>query len=156
DAAPGDLVVAGSPPALDADSHGVVASLTPATAPPTAGQGTSARYTVHLVNTGSADDMFSLAATGLPAGITAAFAQNSVEVPPGASNSRDVTLVLTSAAGTAPADYPFTVSATSKFASATASGTLTVVSAGVQVALTPASGSPGGTFQLTVTNTGST
>ena len=68
---------------------------------------------VQLTNTGSADDTFSLAATGLPAGVTASFGETTIDVPPGASNFRDVPLSLTVAQGTAPGSYPFTVTATS-------------------------------------------
>ena len=50
----GALILAGHPPVLDRDSHGVVVTLTPALA--TTGQGTSAAYTVQVTNTGSADD----------------------------------------------------------------------------------------------------
>ena len=67
--------------------------LTPASA--TAGQGTSAQYVVRLTNTGSTDDTFSLATLGLPSGITASFGQTTIDVPPGVSNFRDVSLTLT-------------------------------------------------------------
>jgi uncharacterized repeat protein (TIGR01451 family) len=157
DTAQGTLTLAGQPviqPYLQA--HGVVATLTPAQA--TAGQGTSATYTVRLINTGSADDTFSLAAT-LPAGVTGTFAQDTVDVPPGVSNFRDVTLTLTPQAGTTAAADSFSVMATSTTdpsVTATTSGTLTVLDNGVSVALNPPSGAPGSPFQLTVTNTGQT
>ncbi len=87
------LTLAGQPVLVpDPQSHGIVAALTPAQA--TAGQGTSTSYVVQLTNTGSADDSFSLAATGLPTGVTATFGQTSIDVPPGASNFRDVPLIL--------------------------------------------------------------
>jgi hypothetical protein len=153
----GDLVLQGQAAAPDPESHGIVATLTPAQA--TVGQGTSARYVVQLINTGSADDTFALTAAGLPAGVTATFGQTTVDVPPGASNFRDVTLPLTAAAGTRPGIDPFQVTTTSTTKSSVAtsvSGTLTVVASGVRVSLNPPSGAPGSGFQATVTNTGTT
>ena len=152
----GTLTLAG-PPAVqpDPEAHGVVVSLTPAEA--SAGQGTAARYVLQLTNTGSADDTFALAAAGLPAGVTAAFSQTTVEVPPGASNFRDVTLILTPQVGTAAGSDPFTVTATSTTRAATtgtAAGTLDVLANGVSVSLNPPSAAPGSTLQMTVTNTG--
>ena len=76
----GDLVLQGQPAPPDPNSHGIVATLTPAHA--TAGQGTLAQYVVQLTNTGSADDMFSLAAMGLPSGVTASFGETTIDVPP--------------------------------------------------------------------------
>ena len=136
-------------------AHGIVATLTPATA--TAGQGTSAVYTVQLTNTGTADDTFTLTAAGLPAGVAAAFSQTTIDVPPGVSNFRDVTLTLTPQIGTAAGDIPFTVTATLTAMPAiasTAAGTLTVLPGGVGVSITPTSGGPATSYQLTVTNTG--
>jgi uncharacterized membrane protein len=155
DSVQADLAVAGHadvPSYLDA--HGVVVTLTPARA--TAGQGTLAGDVVRLINTGSAVETFALAAA-LPSGVTGAFSQNVIDVPPGVSNFRDVTLTLTPAPGTAVGDVPFTVTATSTTtpATATATGTLTVVGNGVAVTLDRSTGNPGDTFQVTVTNTGS-
>ncbi len=151
----GDLVLEGQPAPPDPNSHGIVASLTPAQA--TAGQGTSAHVVVQLTNTGSADDTFSLSTAGLPSGVTATFGQTTIDVPPGASNFRDVTLTLTSAAGTSPGSIPFQVTATSATDSSisnTTSGTLDVLAGGVSVSLSPTSSAPGGSIQETVTNTG--
>jgi uncharacterized membrane protein len=154
----GDLVLEGqSVEQADPNSHGVVAVLTPPQA--IAGQGTSAQYTVQLTNTGSADDSFSLAAAGLPRGVTASFVETTMGVPPGASNFRDVPLVLKVAEGTKPGTYLFSVSAASKSdptVTSTAAGTLTVTAFGVKVTLNPPSGAPGSSFQATVTNTGTT
>jgi uncharacterized membrane protein len=151
----GDLILSGSPPAVDPNSHGIVVTLTPSQA--SAGQGTSVQYVVQLTNTGSSDDTFSPSAAGLPAGISAAFSQTSIDVPPGASNFRDVTLTLTPAVDTPAGKDPFTVTAASTTLSAvtgTAHGTLTVLGTGVSVWLNPPSGGPGTAFQMTVTNTG--
>jgi len=155
DSVHGDLILAGTP-TIDPAAHGVVLTLTPAQA--TAGQGTAASYVVQLTNTGSADDTFMLATAGLPAGITAAFSQASLDVPPGVSNFRDVILILTPAPGTKTGSYPFQVIATSTTKSsvtASAEGNLSVASQGVQLSLTPSTGAPGSTFNLKVTNTGS-
>ena len=151
----GSLVLQGTPAPPDADSHGAVLTLSPAQA--SAGQGTSARYVIELINTGSSEDTFALAISGLPAGVTASFSPASVDVPPGAGNFRDVTLTLTASTGTAAGALPFNVTATSTThatTSATVSGTLNVLAAGVAVSLNAASGAPGTSFQLTVTNTG--
>jgi len=153
----GDLVLQGQPAPPDSNSHGIVAAITPAEA--TAGQGTSAHFVVQLTNTGSADDTFSLTAAGLPSGVTATFAQTSIDVPPGASNFRDVALTLTPALNTTPGSYHFTVTAASTTKSTVtnaASGTLTVVAGGVEVSLNPSAGAPGSGFEATVTNTGTT
>jgi hypothetical protein len=93
----------------------------------------------------------------LPQGVTANLGQMSIDVPPGASNFRDVPLNLSVAKGTTPGSYPFTVTATSSGDStvtSTANGTLTVTVGGVQVTLNPPSGAVGSSFQATVTNTG--
>jgi len=151
----GDLVLQGRPAPPDPDSHGIVALLTPAQA--TAGQGTSAYYVVQLTNTGSADDTFSLNTTGLPSGVTATFGQTKIGVPPGTSNFRDITLVLTPAAGTSPGNIAFQVTATSSTdspVSNTTSGTLDILAGGVGVSLSPSSTAPGSGLQATVTNTG--
>ncbi len=150
------FTLAGQPVLVpDDQSHGIVASITPTQA--TAGQGTSAQYVVQLTNTGSAEDTFSLAATGLPTGVTATFGEATIDIPPGASNFRDMRLSLSVAKGTTPGSYPFTVTATSTsdptVTSAT-NGTLTMTAGGVQVTLNPGSGAPGSGFQATVTNTG--
>lgn len=153
----GDLVLQGQPVLPDPNSHGIVATLTPTKA--TAGQGNSAQHVVQLTNTGSADDTFSLAAMGLPTGVTASFGETTIDVPPGASNFRDVAMSLAVAQGTAPATYPFTITAASTSdttVSGTTGGTLTVTAGGVQVTLNPGSRTTGSSFQATVTNTGTT
>ena len=85
---------------------------------------------VIVTNVGNATDTYNLAATGLPAGIQASFSPTTMTVPPGQSNFRDVTVMLTPAPGTSAADYPFTVTAvstTSSSATAMAQGTITVI-----------------------------
>src|SRR5207302_173145 len=89
---------------------------------------------------------------GLPPGVTAAFAQASVTVPPGADNFREVRFTLTPAVGTPAGGVPFTVSAVSTSSTGEIGGTLVVDAAGVQVTLT--SGSPGDILTATITNTG--
>jgi uncharacterized membrane protein len=126
----------------------------------TAGEGTSATYQLSVTNVGSVDDTYSLITHGLAAGVTATLGQNTVDVPPGASNFRDVPLTLAVAPGTTPGSYSFTVTATSTSdptVASTTNGTLTVTAGGVQVVMqNPTSGVPGTTFQAKVTNTGTT
>jgi hypothetical protein len=84
-------------------------------------------------------------------------AREQVTVPPGAGNFRDVLLALTPPAGTAPGDYPLTVTATSTTNAAiqaTSHGTVRVAGAGVTATIQPRSGPPGTTFRVTLTNTG--
>jgi uncharacterized membrane protein len=135
-------------------ARAVSASLTPSQA--TAGQGTSAVFTVQVTNTGNVADSYTLQGS-FPSGITASFAQTTIAVPPGEGNFRDVRLVLTPAAGTAPGNYPFRVTVVSQADGSVMSivqGTLTILSQGVSVKLTPSSTAPGSPLQLTVTNTG--
>ena len=153
------LTIAGQPVIQpDTTLTGVVVSLTPARA--VAGRGTSARYVVQLTNVGSTDDSV-LPLGHRPAGRRVRpFGQNqfSVDVPPGASNFRDVTLTLSPELGTPPATFPFTVTATatgSPTFSGSGQGTLGVVASGVNLSLDPQSDKPVRSFQLTVTNTGS-
>jgi hypothetical protein len=148
------LTLAGVPVTPDQESHGVVLTLTPATA--TAGQGTGAQYVVRLINTGSSAETFDLSAS-LPAGVSGVFGQTSVTVPPGTGNFREVMLTLTAKTGSAPGTRSFTVSATSTTSAVngSAAGTLTVAQTGVSVLLDKTSGNPGDTFHATVTNTGS-
>ncbi len=125
------LVIAGPPVVTpDSSAHGVVVTISPTRA--VAGQGTSATYVVQLTNVGSLDDQFSLEINGLPQGVYGSFGQNaySLDVPPGASNARDVSLTITTSAGTVPGDIPFTVRAASESSAGTqgtAQATLSVV-----------------------------
>src|SRR5439155_967834 len=78
-------------------------------------------------------------------------------VPPGASNFRDIPLILTTSAGIPAGNIAFTVTATSNSKSSvsgTASGTLSVLANGVSVSLNPPSGAPGSGFMATVRNIG--
>lgn len=123
----------------------------------TAGQGTPATFTVRLTNVGDTSDTYNLQVTGLPSGIQAHVSVETIAVPPGMSNFREVTLTLTPTLATTPGDYPFQVmaaSSTSASVSATTAGTLSVLGLGVEVSLDRTSAAPGTTFQLTVTNTG--
>jgi uncharacterized membrane protein len=171
----GTLVLAGTPAVQpDPEAHGVVIQIDPTQA--TAGQGTPARhlvqvddngtlvdtyplaYTLRVTNTGSATDTFSVMVNNLPAGVTAVLERATLEVPPGASNFREITLIVTPAIGTAPGTFTLDVTATSaSVASITDStqATLNVLPQGVDVALDRQQGLPGESFQMTVTNTGS-
>lgn len=155
--ADGSLTVAGAViPAPDETARGVVVALDPIRA--TAGQGSPARFTVRVTNTGSETDNYLLELTGLPANVQAQLDQTFVEVPAGPAGSRVIGLSI-QADGVPAGQYPFTVRATSFLGSTTtgsASGTLVVSSRGVDVVLTPGSGAPGTSFQLNVTNQGDT
>ena len=118
------LVVQGQP-VISPDSLGVVLTLTPSEA--TAGAGTAAQYSLQVTNVGSADDTYSLAFSGLPQGVTAALSRSSIDVPPGASNVRDIAFQLSVAPGTPAGTYPFTLTATST-QHATEAGTATAPS----------------------------
>ncbi len=148
------LALSGAPilPPAQPQAHGSVVELVSRSA--TAGQGTSAIYRVRVTNTGSETETFVLSVPGLPAGVTATFAQSSVTVPAGAGNEREVILALTTGVGIAPGAIPFTVTATATTASEV-TGTLNVVAQGVTILLDRNAGTPGDSFLLTVTNTGS-
>jgi uncharacterized membrane protein len=152
----GNLTFIGPARSIDTESHGVVAAIVPNLV--TTGQGQPGMFTVRVTNTGSATDAFNLTAT-LPPGFTAAFEQTSVVIPPGESNFREISVQVTPPVGTIAAVYPFTVQATSANLPAIASAAianLSVVTAGVDVALSPSAAPAGTIFQLTVRNTGST
>jgi uncharacterized membrane protein len=153
--AQGTLTLAGTAAPPDPEARGVVLALAPAAA--TAGQGTTAQYLVQVTNTGSTLDTFAMTAMDLPAGLTATFARNTIDVPSGAGNFRDVALTLNVAPGTNPGAVAFTVMATATAypsVTATTAGMLSVEASGVQVTLDPSSAAPGSTFHATVTNTG--
>jgi hypothetical protein len=153
DSVEGQLIIS---PNVVLQPRAVALSISPTQA--TAGQGTSAQYVLSVNNVGSVEDTYALTVSGLPTGVTATLSQTTIDVPPGVSNFRDVALTLASAVGTPPGSYPFIVTATSTSDStvtSTTSATVTVVQNGVQVMLSPSTGSPGDTFTMTVTNTGS-
>jgi uncharacterized repeat protein (TIGR01451 family) len=153
----GQLTVVGAPPVVDTSSHGIVATMTPSST--TLGLEDTITYTLHLVNTGSALDTYDLLANGLPSGVVATFSQPSILVPPGLTNSRNVTVTLTSSSNVVPGTYPFTVQVHEDSpvhtAATTATATLVVAANGARVTLDPVSGAaPGDTIHMTVTNIG--
>ncbi len=153
----GILTLAGDPilPSVQREARGVLVQFEPLQA--TAGQGTSSHYMVRLYNTGSERGDFAVSLTGLPVGFAATFSTNTLSIPPGSSNFREVTLQITPPIGAVADDYSFTVvaeSVTDNTLSDTVDGLLTVVDLGVDVDLTPAVGDPDSTYQLLVTNTG--
>ena len=109
------LTIAGQPiPTADLTAHGVVLSLSPSQG--TIGQNTSASYMIQVTNVGSADEQYDLSVSGLPSDVNASYSTDSygLDVPPGASNFRDVVLTLSAPYGfVTPGIYPFTVSAQS-------------------------------------------
>jgi uncharacterized membrane protein len=72
----GHVTVEGQPPAIDASSHGILVSVTPAST--TLGIEGVATFQVQLVNTGSAVDTYGLIAHGLPPGVLAIFSQSTI------------------------------------------------------------------------------
>ncbi|QEF97962.1 Ubp3 associated protein Bre5 [Stieleria maiorica] len=153
----GSLTVAGDPilPPIDRAARGVWVELKPMSA--TAGQGTSAIYTARVYNTGSESDEFVLFVSGLPAEFDTTINAGIFSVPAGASNFREFPVRITPPAGTAAAEYPFTVTAASvDHVSVTgpAAGSLTVVDVGVDVEIVPTSTDPETSVQMTITNTG--
>ncbi|MBM4071704.1 MAG: DUF4114 domain-containing protein [Planctomycetes bacterium] len=152
----GALTVAGDPvlPAAQPEARGVFFTLTPAEA--TAGQGTTARYRLRITNTGSITDTFAIEVQAA-VGTIVQLQSVSVEVPPGASNFREVELLLTPAAGSPVGTQTFDVlvrSTTQPDVQHAVQGTLAVVAQGVNVEMTTRQGPPVSTFQARVTNTG--
>ena len=153
----GALVLAG--PAsigstVSSNTLGVSVSLTPASN--TGGQGTPALYNVQLTNAGNVSDTYALSLSG-PNGFSSSFGAAAITVPPGLTNPRQTTLQITAPQGTPAAAANFMVKATSQTnsqISGSATGTLNVSPVGVSVSLSPASVNPGGTFQMTVRNLG--
>jgi large repetitive protein len=150
----GTLNLAGSPLLPSSDTLAVIMDLNPPTA--SGGQGNSTTYVARVTNTGNVTDTYTLTGN-FPAGFTGVFAQASVEVPAGLTNFREVLVTLSPPVGTAPGDFPFTVTATSTANGSVqdgANGTLSVVNLGVAVSLSPTTGAPVTPFEITVTNTG--
>ncbi len=161
DTVEGRLIIAGGsgggggpPPEIALESRAVVVEIVPTQS--IAGQGTAATFRVRLTNTGSVTEQFSLSAS-LPAGINGAFSQDTVDVPPGLDNFRDVLLTLVPTRGTPTGAQTFTVTVVSTAQSSVknqASATMTIVANGVAVTINPTSGGASSVFQLTVINTG--
>jgi len=152
DSAEGQLTVS-STVALPVEN--VFLSLSPTKA--VAGPATPVTFQVIVTNTGDETTTYDLSGA-FPTGFAGTFSPSSVTVPPGGSNSRTVLLTITPPANASAGDVPFSVTATSTDAptvSGSAIGTVTVVQNGVRVMLSPPTGSPGDTFTMTVTNTGS-
>ncbi len=136
-----------------------------------AGVGSPATYVLTVTNVGDVADTYNLVLNGaFPAGTHASFSSLSPDftpasgttgamltVAPGESNSRQVTLTITSPMNASPGLLPFTVAATSTTAptvTSSASGSLNVLPDGVGVTLSPNAATPGSPFTVTVTNTG--
>lgn len=139
---------------VESPALGVVLGLTPSQA--TAGQGTAATFTVRVTNVGNEEDTYTLSGS-FPSGFTGTFAEQQVTVLPGLSNFREVTLTVTPPPGTAVSARSFTVRATSTQDAGVqddTTGSVNVVSQGVDVDITPSTGGPSTTFQMTVKNTG--
>lgn len=153
----GDLFLLGDPFIQDADphSHGVVAQLIPESA--STGIGGAARYKLRVTNTGSLKEAFSITVSGLPAGFNGLIELPAVEIPPGAENYRDLTLVIETPLGAAPSSYPFTVvvqATGSAQVKSQVSGAIQLLNLGVDANFSAATGAPNQTYQLLVKNTG--
>ena len=151
---PGTLVLAGTPIIQpSANAYGVVAALTSTSA--TAGPQTSASYVVQVTNTGSTEETYRAAVSGLPgSGTSYSFSPNNqVTVPPGASNFVDLPLSV-SVGSVTPGVYPFTVtlSSTDNTSSTTVNGTVDVVASGVSVYLNTSTIAAGGTLTAQIVN----
>ncbi len=164
DTVDGELIIAGGPggsggagdppPTVLLDGLAVDVALTPATV--TGGQGTAAIFTVRVTNVGNEEDTYTLSGS-FPSGFTGTFAEQQVTVLPGVGNFREVTLTVTPPPGAAVGNQAITVRATSTNDAGIqddAAGSVNVVSQGVDVDITPSTGGPSTTFQMTVKNTG--
>lgn len=140
------------PPVRRDDAHGVVIAL--ATTAVAAGQGTPAVVDVRLTNTGNVTEVFELGVQP-PAGVAWGGGPLTLSVPPGFENYREARLTLTPAPGAATGLMAFRVTARSVSdpgVQAAATGTLTVLPAGVLVSLVPERGTLGATFTLHLSN----
>ncbi len=150
------VTIAGDPVSQpQPQAAGVVVGVTPSAT--TVGQSSRVTFVVRLTNTGSDTDFDFLSVTGLPNSVTANFSQFGVNVPPGASNFREVTLTLFVNSGTAPGDINFNIVAASSNNSAvtaSAQAKVTVTQLGVTTFLSQTSTQPKTTFQFSLYNTG--
>ena len=90
---------------VTSSAHGIVVSVTPQQ--PVAGQGTPATFRVRLTNTGNVTERFTLSAS------LGTFGQQTVEIPPGLDNYREVLLTVTLPPGTAAGTQTITITAVS-------------------------------------------
>ena len=135
---------------IESEAHGCVLDLTPTQA--TGGQGTPAEFTVRVTNTGNVADIITLSVS-LPNGFSGGLAQTVVDLLPGLDNFRDIPLTLTPPT-VGSGIQAFTVTAANGSLCDQVNGSVDVVQQGVDVALSPSTGLPGGVFELKVTNTG--
>lgn len=142
------------PPTVSLDELAVDVALAPASA--TGGQSTAATFTVRVTNVGNEEDTYTLTGS-FPSGFTGEFEEQQVTVLPGLGNYRDVELKVTPPAGASVSAHGFTVRAVSTHDTGVqddAAGSINVVGQGVDVNITPSTGGPATTFQMTVKNTG--
>lgn len=139
-----------------AEERGVSGSIQPTLL--SVGQGNAAVYDIELINTGVSEETltFEVDTFDLPPGTTVAFSEDTVVIPPGPGNRRELTLTVIPPVGSTPDQYFLIVFAQSAdfelFVDLSAE--LVVLEQGVEVAITPTTGSPASTFDLIVTNTG--
>jgi transglutaminase-like putative cysteine protease/uncharacterized membrane protein len=150
----GLLTFVGPAREVNPDSHGVVATIEPVYV--ITGQGVPATFTMRVTNTGSTTEAYYLM-PDVPPGFIDTLEQTTVQIPPGASNFREIKLQITPPVGITPSTYWFSVQVIAEdFPSVytEAYGGMEVGAVGVDVSLSPASSPAGTTFQLSVTNTG--
>jgi uncharacterized membrane protein len=152
----GSVTLLGEPvlPVAQPEAHGVVLTLSPQAV--TVGKGGLATYTLRLTNTGSKAESFHVSALNLPSGVTTSFAGADVLVPPGAGDFREllVTFAVSNGMNAGAFAVSFAAQSTERLAQATVDGVLNVLAMGVSVDLTPAQSTPGSTYMMQVTNTG--
>jgi von Willebrand factor type A domain-containing protein/PKD domain-containing protein len=117
---------------------------------------TSVTVKVIITNVGTETDTYSLSGS-FPSGFSGVLEEQTVTILPGLGNFREINLMVTPPPGTSTGNRSFTVTATStkdSTVSDVANGVVTVAGQGVDVSMTPHTGNPASTFQMTVRNTG--
>lgn len=156
DSVQGRLTLAGDVFTPYADARGISGSIQPASL--SVGRGNAAVYDIEVINTGVSEETLTLEidSFNLPPGTTAIFSQDTLVIPPGPDSRRELTLTVVPPVGSAPDRYFLSVFAQSADFElfVDLSTEMIVLEQGVEVAITPTTGSPASTFDLAVTNTG--
>lgn len=123
----------------------------------TVGLGTSAMYTVRVINTGFQPATFNLSGA-FPAGFETKWSKQSIQVSPGSAAAQEVKLMLKAPANAQVIDHHFSVMASTtennKIVEDQDEGVLTVMPLGVALTFADAVVMPDSQTQLKVTNTG--
>jgi len=120
------------------------------------GLGDSAKYTVHVVNTGNRPVFIGLEAFSNTSSqpYTFAFIPSSFTVQPGLNNAQDVVMIVTASTIATPGLQNFTVRASYNGLAYVTTASLNILSAGVTTQFNPSAGTPSTPFQLIVRNLG--